>query len=197
MHKIVVPMLSKLSLESPGCWYKHVSKVQQIIKNTEPRRTKVSPFKLLTGLDMRISGDVLLKSLIQDCLVSELDDERDKLSKEARENIQSIQAENKKAFDAKRKVEKKFQLNDLVAIKRTQYGTGLKLKGKYLGPYKVVKVGNHGSYEVEKVGEGDGPYKKSIVAEYMKAFGTNPAEGGPIVGCGTGETRTTRSGLTY
>jgi len=84
-----------------------------------------------------------------------------------------------------------------VAIKRTQYGTGLKLKGKYLGPYKVVKVGNHGRYEVERVGEGDGPYKTSKVGEYMKAFGTNPALVGPIVGCGTGETRTTRSGLTY
>jgi len=35
MQKIVVPMLSKLSLESPGCWYKHVGKVQQIINNTE------------------------------------------------------------------------------------------------------------------------------------------------------------------
>jgi len=51
-------------------------------------------------------------------LISELDDGRDKLRKEARENIQSIQAENKKAFDAKRKVEKKFQLNDLVAMER-------------------------------------------------------------------------------
>jgi len=47
--------------------------------------------------------------LIQGCLISELDDERDKLRKEAKENIQSIQAENKKAFDAKRKIEKKFQ----------------------------------------------------------------------------------------
>jgi len=128
MHKIVVPMLN-LSLESPGCCYKHVGKVQQIINNTEPRSTKVSPFKLLTGLDMRISGDVQLKSLIQDCFISELGDERHKLRQEARENIQSIQAENEKAFYAKRKVEKKFQLNDLVAIKRTQYGTGLKLEG--------------------------------------------------------------------
>jgi len=53
MHKIVVPMLSKLILESPGRWYKHLGKVQQIINNTEPRSTKVLPFKLLTGLDMR------------------------------------------------------------------------------------------------------------------------------------------------
>jgi len=137
---------------------------------------------------MRISGDVQLKSLIQDCLISELDDERDKLRKEARDNIQSIQAENKKVFDAKRKVEKKFQLNDLVAIKRTEFEIERKVPRA---------VGNHGRYEVERVGEGDGPYKTSTVAEVMKAFGTNPASGGPIVECGSGETRTTRSGLTY
>jgi len=94
MHKIVVPMLSKLSLESPGCCYKHVGKVQQIINNTEPRSTKVSPFKLLTGLDMRISGDVQLKSLKQDCFISELDGERHKLRQEARENIQSGKRES-------------------------------------------------------------------------------------------------------
>jgi len=68
------------------------------------------------------------------------------------------------------------------------------LKGKYLGPYKVVNVGNYGRYEVERVEEGDGPHKTSTVAD---SFGTNPASGRPIVGCGTGETRTTRSGLTY
>jgi len=71
------------------------------------------------------------------------------------------------------------------------------LKGKYLGPYEVVKVGSHGRYEVERVGKGDGPYKASTVAGYRKAFGTNPASGGPIVGLGSGESRTTRSGLTY
>jgi len=48
MHKIVVPMLSNISLESPWCWYKHVGKVQQIIKNKERRSTKIS------RLDMRI-----------------------------------------------------------------------------------------------------------------------------------------------
>ncbi|KAH8248095.1 hypothetical protein KR032_000727, partial [Drosophila birchii] len=70
----------------------------------------------------------------------------------------------------------------LVAIKRTQYGTGLKLKGKYLGPYKVVKINNHGRYEVERVGHGEGPYRTKAVAEYMKPFGPNQASGRPNVG---------------
>ncbi|KAH8373691.1 hypothetical protein KR200_005499, partial [Drosophila serrata] len=137
MHQIVVPLLSKLSQENPGCWYKQVGRVQQAINNTEPRSTKVAPFKLLTGLDMRVSSNQELKELIGDCLISELQEEREKLREIARQNIQDIQTKNKRAFDSKRKVERKFELNDLVAIKRTQYGTGLKLKGKYLGPYKV------------------------------------------------------------
>ncbi|KAH8402803.1 hypothetical protein KR222_008430, partial [Zaprionus bogoriensis] len=70
----------------------------------------------------------------------------------------------------------------LVAIKRTHYGVGLKLKGKYFGPYKAVKVLNHGRYEVKRVGEGEGPFKTTTVAEYIKEFGSNPASGGPNVG---------------
>ncbi|KAH8241678.1 hypothetical protein KR032_009007, partial [Drosophila birchii] len=137
MHQIVIPMLSKLSQENPRCWYKQVGRVQQTITNTEPRSTKLSPFKLLTGLDMRVSSNQEFKELIKEFLIFELDDKREKLREKARQYIQDIQTENKRTFDYKRKVERKFEINDLVAIKRTQYGTGLKLKGKYLGPYKV------------------------------------------------------------
>ncbi|KAH8386337.1 hypothetical protein KR200_009505, partial [Drosophila serrata] len=68
------------------------------------------------------------------------------------------------------------------SIKRTQYGTGLKLKGKYLEPYKVVKVNNHARYDVERIGQGEGPYRTKTVAEYMKPFGSNQESGRPNVG---------------
>jgi len=84
-----------------------------------------------------------------------------------------LQTENKRVFDLKRKREKIYKIDDLVAIKRTQYGTGLKLKGKFLGPYKVVKINKHGSYDVEKLGDGDGPFRTSTVAEYMKPWGNS------------------------
>jgi len=68
----------------------------------------------------------------------------------------------------------------------TTGGTGLKLKGKFLGPYKVVKINKHARYDVEKLGEGDGPFRTSTVAEYTKpwgnSFGSNDVSGGPIVG---------------
>jgi len=38
VHKIVVPMLSKISLENPGNWYKHVGKVQQWISSPEAQK---------------------------------------------------------------------------------------------------------------------------------------------------------------
>lgn len=55
IHKIVVPIVSKLCHENPGSWYKHVDRVQQLINNTPPRSTKSSPFKILTGLEMRVT----------------------------------------------------------------------------------------------------------------------------------------------
>lgn len=53
-----------------------------------------------------------------------------------------------------------YEVNDLVAIKRTQQGPGLKLKTKFFGPYKITdRTGTQ--YQVEKVaGVGaEGPNK--------------------------------------
>jgi len=34
---------------------------------------------------------------------------------------------------------------------RVRILAGLKLNGKYLGPYRVVEIKDHGRYEVEKI----------------------------------------------
>lgn len=204
LHKLVVPMLSKFSYDSPTAWYKYVGKVQQIINSTEPRSTKVTPFKLLTGVDMRLADSSELRELINEFFVKELDQEREQIRSEARENIRKLQEENKRDFDLKRKKEKEYKVNDLVAIKRTQYGVGLKLKGKFLGPYKVVATKEHGRYEVERVGDTEGPFRTSTVSEYMKPwpgpFEANVPSGGPNVGFESGGQSGkghTRSGASY
>lgn len=71
----------------------------------------------------------------------------------ARLNIEKIQKENKNNFSAKRKDKRKYSVDELVAIERTQLGTGLKLRPKYLGPYKSLRAMSRGRYEVEKVGD--------------------------------------------
>lgn len=186
IHRIVIPMLTKLSIENPQNWYRHVDKVQRTINNTPSRSTGSTPFEIMTGLKMRTKDDVNIRELLEDEAICELNQERDALRDEARENILKIQQENKKSFDRCRKPERKYSENDLVAIKRTQFGTGLKLKPKFLGPYKIVKVLNHGRYNVEKVGECEGSRRCTTVAEYMKpwgsAFGANANSGRPNVG---------------
>ncbi|GFX27825.1 endonuclease-reverse transcriptase [Trichonephila clavipes] len=42
-------------------------------------------------------------------------------------------------LEKKRKKASLYEEGDLVAIRRTQFGTGLKLRPKFLGPYKVTK----------------------------------------------------------
>jgi len=128
---------------------------------------------------------------MQEFATKALDEKREKFRQTAREHIKKVQDENKKAFDLKQKQERVYQLNDLVAIKRTQYGVGLKLKGMFFGSYKIVAVKDHGS---------DGPFKTSTVSEYMKpwsgSFEANEQSGGPNVGFESGGpiTRHNRSG---
>ncbi|GFW17395.1 uncharacterized protein TNCV_3906041 [Trichonephila clavipes] len=50
-----------------------------------------------------------------------------------------------------------LQQTIFVAIQRTQFGTGLKLRPKYFGPYEVTKVNKHDRYEVQKIGQHEGP----------------------------------------
>lgn len=81
-----------------------------------------------------------------------------------------IQEENKKNFDRKRKESHKYKEGDLVAIERTQFGTGLKLRPKFFGPYKVVKVKPKDRYDVVKIGLHDGPTSTSTAADKMKPW---------------------------
>lgn len=171
IHRVIIPMLTKLCVEKPGNWYKHVDQVQRIINSTPPRSTGVAPFKLLTGLDMRISEFPDLRNLLDELSIREYDEERDQLREQARTNISRIQQENKRTFDRKRVPETAYEVNELVAIKRTQFGSGMKLRPKFLGPYRVVKKLGHGRYEVEKVGDSEGSRKCTTVSEYMKRWG--------------------------
>jgi len=83
------------------------------------------------------------------------------------------------------------------------YGVGLKLKGKFLEPYKIVAVNEHRPYEVERIGDPEGPLKTSTVSEYMKTwsgpFDANEQSGGPNVGLESGGLikRHTPNGLSY
>ena len=62
------------------------------------------------------------------------------ICEDAKRNILKIQEENRKNYNRKRKQTHVYKKCDLVAIQRTQFGIGLKLLQKFLGPYEVTKV---------------------------------------------------------
>ena len=83
-----------------------------------------------------------------------------------------MQSENCKTYNLRRKKATEYQVGDVVAIKRTQLGSGRKLRGKYLGAYLIEKVKPNDTYDVIKSGVHEGPVSTSTCAEYIKPWNT-------------------------
>ncbi|GFW30350.1 transposon Tf2-6 polyprotein [Trichonephila clavipes] len=170
IHRTLIPVLTKLSLDDSTKWYKYVDRLQRILNRTISRSTKWTPFELLVGIKMRNKEDILIKDLLLEEMAKELLEQREFLRNDAKKNIESLQSENRKTYNRRRKKASLYKEGDLVAIQRTQFGAGLKLRPKFLGPYKVTKVNSKDRYEVEKVGQHDGPNSTTTSADLMKHF---------------------------
>lgn len=81
-----------------------------------------------------------------------------------------MQQENKRSFDRRRKKPRDYREGEMVAIKRTQRGPGMKLSGKFLGPYEIIRVLRNHRYVVQKIGESEGPSRTTTSADYMKPW---------------------------
>jgi len=163
-------------MEEPTKWYKHVSKLQQVLNSTYQRSINTTPFELLIGSRMKTKDDLTMKEAIEQEIVSYYDDTRRQLRDDARKQIEKVHQENRKRYNLRRRDPNKYHVNDLVAIRRTQMGPGLKLRAKYLGPYRITKVKPHDTYDVIKTADCEGPLKTTTCAEYtMKRWpGHNP-----------------------
>lgn len=128
-------MLTKLSLDNPNRWYRHVAKLQLCINSTYQRSVGMSPFEVLFGVKMKHREDVQICSLIEQECVQSFNNERDRLRNAAKQSILKVQAENKRCYDKRRKKTTEYRKGDLVVIRRTQFAPGSKIKQKYLGPY--------------------------------------------------------------
>lgn len=190
LNAIIVPVLSKLCGNDPTKWFRHVEDVQRIINSTYSRSINTTPFELMIGVRMRTKEDLEISKIVGDEFIKNFDDDRNELRQEAKQQIARVQAENRKTYNRRRKNPIKYTKGDLVAIKRTQFGPGLKLKAKFLGPYKVTNVKKNDTYDVTKIGQSEGPRNSSTCAEYMKPwyselddeFEANSAQDSRIVG---------------
>lgn len=169
-NRIIIPVLTKLSHPNPSNWYKHVNLVQQYINSTYTRSIGMTPFQLLTGTNMKLKNDLELRQIIEQEIIEEFQEERNSFRDKAINNLQKIQEENQRTANSKRKKATLYKEGDLVAIKRTQKGPGLKLHPAFFGPCKIISVLRNDRYLVEKIGEHNGPHRTSTSADNMKRW---------------------------
>ncbi|GFX80770.1 hypothetical protein TNCV_4694811 [Trichonephila clavipes] len=170
IDRTLIPVITKLSLDDSTKWYKYVDRLQRILNSTICRSTKWIPFELLVGTKMRNKEYILIKDLLLEEMAKELLEQREFLRNDAKKNIETLQSENRNTYNRRRKKASLYKVNYLVAIQRTQFGAGLKLRPKFLGIYKVTKVNSKDRYEVEKVGHHEGPNSTTTSADLMKHF---------------------------
>ncbi|GFU93676.1 hypothetical protein TNCV_3497271 [Trichonephila clavipes] len=72
IHRTLIPVLTKLSLDDSTKWYKYVDRLQRILNSTISRSTKWKPFELLVGIKMRNKEDILIKDLLLEEMAKEL-----------------------------------------------------------------------------------------------------------------------------
>ena len=166
LNKAIISIFSKLSIEEPAKWYKHVDKLQRILNSTFNRSVNATPFDLLFGVKMRDETDLKLREVLEQEFQWKFEEERNEIRTRTKEQILKVQSENCKTYNLRRKKATEYQVADLVAIKRTQLGPGRKLRAKYLGPYRIEKVKPNDTYDVIKSGSHEGPVSTSTCAEY-------------------------------
>jgi hypothetical protein len=109
----------KLSMDDSEKWYKHLRKVQEDLNSTYHRSIARSPSELFFGVTIRRTEDLNLKEMIEEEFVNQFIEDRQSLREEAKRKIEEIQIENCRTYNKKRKSSLKYQVGDLVAIKRT------------------------------------------------------------------------------
>ncbi|GFY10619.1 transposon Ty3-I Gag-Pol polyprotein [Trichonephila clavipes] len=102
----------------------------------------MTPFELLFETKMKSCQDIEIVELLNDEIIAQFQEQRDALRQDAKKQIYKVQDENRRTYNLRRRQAHKYQLHDLVAIKRTQFGPGLKLKrGRLPGHDGRCRVG--------------------------------------------------------
>lgn len=170
VNSSIISVLTKKCQEEPKAWYKYLPSVQKVLNSTFNRAISFSPFEVMVGVKMRNQSDSEILKILNEERMEQFANERDKIRDDAKIQICKIQEENRKQHNKKCKMPHEYAIGDLVVIRRTQFGTSMKLKPHYLGPYKVTKVVGNERYDVEKKTLGEGPGRTSTSADNMKLY---------------------------
>lgn len=117
LNRTIISVLSKLAIEDPSKWFKHVGRLQRILNSTYHRSIDTTPFDLLFGVKLRDETDFQLREMVEQEIQSQFEIERDELRNRAKKQILKVQSENCKTYNLRRKPASKYNIDDLVAIK--------------------------------------------------------------------------------
>lgn len=120
-NRTIIPVLTKLSLENEGDWYKHTDRVRKSLNSTYCRSLGESPIELLVGVRMRQKKVLGLLSLIEEEYCAMFLEKRDGVRKQAKAAISKLQDENRRLYNKKRKKVHQSKVGGVVAVKRTQF----------------------------------------------------------------------------
>lgn len=172
LNSTIISVLTKLCQSEPKKWYKQLSSVQTVLNSTYQRAIGTTPFQVLTGVRMKTNQNQDILQMLNDENMENFEEQRLKVREDAKTQIAKIQEENRKQHNKKTKSPHAYVLGDLVLIKRTQFGTAMKLKPHFLGPYRITKKKRNDRYDVEKITTGEGPMQTSTSADNMKLYGS-------------------------
>ncbi|GFU31018.1 retrovirus-related Pol polyprotein from transposon 17.6 [Trichonephila clavipes] len=84
IHRTLIPVLTKLSLDDSTKWYKYVDRLQRILNSTISRSTKMDTIRTISGIKMRNKEDILIKDLLLEEMAKELLEQREFLRNDAK-----------------------------------------------------------------------------------------------------------------
>ncbi|GFT98944.1 uncharacterized protein TNCV_3793371 [Trichonephila clavipes] len=108
--------------------------ITENIKQYYMSQYKMDTIRTISRNQNAKQGRILIKDLLLEEMAKELLEQREFLRNDAKKNIETLQSENRKTYNRRRKKASLYKEGDLVAIQRTQFGAGLKLRPKFLRP---------------------------------------------------------------
>lgn len=93
INRTIIQVLTKMSLNDPVKWYKHIPRLQQVLNSTFQRSIDITSFELLMGTKMQSKEDLIMKEAIEQEM-SYYDDTKRQLRDDARKQIKIVKLKN-------------------------------------------------------------------------------------------------------
>lgn len=146
INRTIVPMIST-TMKKEENWDEVIKDVERFINTTENGTTGKTPFKCLFGYTPRFEDAKLANEIVKENYEDPL-----KIQEKIRDRVKKIQEDYKRRHD-KKKFQRRFNVGDIVALRKVPEITGkpTKLQMKYRGPLVVIKDMGKDVYKVEEL----------------------------------------------